>query len=341
MRLTWKDAAPAAPLRYETRVPAWAAAVCVVGGLVGTFWLDRSTGDSPVQHLYYVSIILAAGRFGWRGGLAASLAAIALYHVANEFVYTSRYIESDIVQVVLFLLVGLVTAKLVSDAEHLRRLSRTDDLTGLHNLRSFEMELSRMVRQARPLQEALSLLAIDVDHLKELNDRYGHLTGAEAVRHIGRVIAERLPEGAVACRYGGDEFVIAIPGCSEERAAEVGNALCRAVHDGGADLAGRSFPPSTLSISVGAASRRVDDEGGARRLGGDCPAGASRRGDRAGASSTPADDAEDGETLFHAADAALYAAKAAGRNRVCRASDRPGDRLRSSRAGAATSSRPA
>ena len=79
----------------------------------------------------------------------------------------------------------------------------TDDLTGLHNLRSFEERLRIMVRVARETKTPLSLLVLDLDRLKSLNDVHGHLAGAEAVRTLGEVLAARLPRESTACRYGG------------------------------------------------------------------------------------------------------------------------------------------
>ena len=88
----------------------------------------------------------------------------------------------------------------------------TDDLTGLHNLRSFEARLASLVAAARENRSELSILVLDLDRLKQLNDVHGHLAGADAVRTVGHILADRLPSEAVACRYGGDEFVIAVPG---------------------------------------------------------------------------------------------------------------------------------
>ena len=166
---------------------------------------------APVQHLYYLPIIVASVRLGRRAGLAAALASVVLYHLANPSLVTFRYEESDLVQIALFIAVGLITAKLAGDARRLHALAMTDDLTGLHNLRSFEAQLITMLRGVRAAQAPLSLLVLDVDRLKSLNDRYGHLTGAEAVRTVGHILASRLPRDAVACRYGGDEFVVGIP----------------------------------------------------------------------------------------------------------------------------------
>src|SRR5215510_4316723 len=83
----------------------------VIASLAAIFELDRVTASAPVQHLYYVPIMLASLRFGRAGGLAASMAAVLLYHLANTLV-TWGYSESDLVQIILFVAVGIVTAKL-------------------------------------------------------------------------------------------------------------------------------------------------------------------------------------------------------------------------------------
>jgi diguanylate cyclase (GGDEF)-like protein len=280
----------------RTMPPAAVGALAAVALLL-VFVLDRRTDSAPVQHLYYLPIILAAARFGMTGGVAAGVSAIALYHVANPQLLTFRYGEADLVQVALFLAVGTITAKLTQDASRLRRLATTDDLTGLHNLRSFEARLEMMVRASGDSRTPLALLVLDVDRLKELNDRYGHLTGAEAVRTVGHLIAQGLAQDAVACRYGGDEFVIAVPRCPMSQIQRVADDLRRAVHDCAPVLSGKSFPAGTLSISVGAA----------------CASFAGRPALRV----VPRCGVETGESLFRAADAALYRAKAGGRNQVC------------------------
>ena len=171
-----------------------------------------NTDAAPVQHLYYLPIILAASRLRWVGGLTTSLLAIVLYHLANTALLTFVYRESDFVQMALFLAVGAVTARLTENARRLQVIAMMDDLTGLHNLRSFEAHLTAMIRAARADGGTLGMLVLDLDKLKSLNDTYGHLTGAEAVRHVGRIIGSEVPADAVACRYGGDEFAVCLAG---------------------------------------------------------------------------------------------------------------------------------
>ena len=266
------------------------------------FWLDQWTSLPAVQHLYYFPIVFAAIAFGMSGGLGAAAVAILLYHFANPRVLTLRYAEADVLQMVVFLAVGIVAARLAEDHRRVRHLAMTDDLTGLHNLRSFELELNRIVREALVRRHSVALMVLDVDRLKGLNDEHGHLVGAEAVRTVGRLIAECIPPEAVGCRYGGDEFVIAVPN-GTSTASVVANTLREAVHTAAPELAGQPFPQGTLSISIGLVVREFND----------------RLIDMSRDSTD-----ELGETLFRAADEALYMAKRAGRNRVHASGSVPG-----------------
>jgi len=273
------------------------ALTLIVAGLLVVFQVDRVTGSAPFQHLYYLPIMLAALRFGRRGGVLAALAAVALYHLGNPHLLRLRYEEGDVVQILLFLAVGLITAQLEANAQHMRRLASTDDLTGLRNLRSFEAGLAALIAGARETRTSLALLVLDVDRLKSLNDVHGHLAGAEAVRTVGHIIGATIPPGAIACRYGGDEFVVALPDCRALQARAVADDLRQAVKSVAPVLAGVRFPAGTLSISVGLACRA---------FGQDETAGGHRQ----------ARDAGRGEALFRAADAALYQAKGHGRDQV-------------------------
>jgi len=291
MRLT-RDQSLLAPRPRWNR--AWVA-VLVGAALWLIFELDRRTGSAPVQHLYYLPIVLASLRIGPRTGVVVSLVAVVLYHIANLARLTMGYTDTDVVQAALFLFVGIVTATLAADRRRLRALAATDDLTGLHNLRSFEARLAVMVRAARESGTPMAMLVLYVDRLKALNDAHGHLAGAEAVRLVGRTLATCLPPDAVACRYGGDEFAVAIASCTEARARAIAEHLRGSVQALEPVLAGIHFPVRALSISVGMASLDAVD---------------------AASPASPDGEARAGEALFAAADEALYVAKRQGRNRV-------------------------
>ena len=271
------------PLYAKTSI-----AVIILSLLLAIGWLDYATGTAPFEHLYYLPILLAASLFDYAGGLLCALLAIALYHLANAHLRALHYDRSDYFQVALFLIVGGVTARLAGDRRKMRKLAHTDDLTGLHNLRGFETKLKEIISSAMLRGTSASMLVLDVDGLKGINDVYGHIAGAEAVREVGYLIAETLNDGAVACRYGGDEFAIVLPE-DEVEAFAAAERLRKAVEAKAPMLAGKPFPSGSLTISIGIAACRPRPNQQAELV---------------------------GEKLFRSADDALYQAKRQGRNRV-------------------------
>jgi len=296
MQLTGRRSLEAEQAPQLSRLSRAWTAVIVTAALLLVFELDRRTGSAPVQHLYYLPIILASLRIGRGGGILAAAGSIALYHLANLAAIMQGYREADVIQIVLFVTVAIITTKLADDARRLHALAMTDDLTGLHNLRSFESRLSVMVHEARRNQTPIAMFVLDVDRLKAINDTYGHLAGAEAVRLVGHTLEATLPADAVACRYGGDEFAVAIESCGRLRAQAIAEDLRTAVQELSPTLSGTSMPPGTLSISIGIANRLTQPE--------------------MSLATRAASDTDIGERLFRAADHALYAAKHQGRNRV-------------------------
>ena len=276
--------------------PRWRAVLVLVVlvSLALIFELDASTGAAPIQHLYYLPIVIAGLWLPRYAGLIVGLAAVVLYHLANPMVIAWRYRESDIVQIALLIGVGVVTSKLADDRRQLHRLAVTDDLTGLYNLRGFEAKLIPIIRTASQASAPVTLAVLDVDRLKSINDVHGHLAGADAVRGVGQIIDAWLDDDAFACRFGGDEFVIALPGRDVAAATAEAEKLRASVHAAAPVLAGVPFPSGTLSISVGLACRTHFDNSSAGTDG----------------------YAEIAEVLFRAADHALYVAKGAGRNQI-------------------------
>src|SRR5262245_35497802 len=193
MRLTGARLPPFSSFVENPPLSSTSAGMLIAATLVAIAVLDRATSVAPVQHLYYLPIIFAAIRFGGLGGILTAVMAIVFYHLANPHALTLNYEESDFFQMAVFIAVGGVAARLAGNSRRLHRLAMTDDLTGLHNLRSFELQLRSMILEAGRTNAHLSILVLDVDRLKSLNDTHGHLAGAEAVRTVGKILASKLP----------------------------------------------------------------------------------------------------------------------------------------------------
>jgi diguanylate cyclase (GGDEF)-like protein/PAS domain S-box-containing protein len=164
----------------------------------------------------------------------------------------------------------------------LRDQSIRDVLTGLFNRRYFEETLERELARADRDGDSLSLLMLDLDFFKAVNDTFGHAAGDRVLQSLADLLRRHIRTGDVVCRYGGEEFAIVMPGAGPEQALERASALRRAAHS--VDLPGPGPMHGVLSISAGVAS---------------FPDHARRAAD-----------------LVRSADEALYAAKAAGRDCV-------------------------
>lgn len=142
----------------------------------------------------------------------------------------------------------------LSSLERILRLAHTDELTTLLNRRGFyerlEAEISRCRRHPRPLCIAL----IDVDHFKQLNDTYGHLSGDWVLRELGRYLRDRIRKSDVACRFGGEEFVLMLPDTPLEAATELLSRIRLQVRE--LNVMSEHGQPLDIRISAGVAPLR-------------------------------------------------------------------------------------
>ncbi len=91
-------------------------------------------------------------------------------------------------------------------------------MTGLFNRRYLEESVKRELQRAKRRESEVSVLMIDIDHFKRFNDTHGHQTGDEALSEVGRLLLDSIREEDIACRFGGEEFVVLMPDCSREDA---------------------------------------------------------------------------------------------------------------------------
>ncbi|RJF73177.1 diguanylate cyclase [Deinococcus cavernae] len=172
--------------------------------------------------------------------------------------------------------------------DRLRDQSRRDPLTGLANRRHLEEELDRQVSLSVSTASPLSLVALDIDHFKRLNDTFGHDAGDAVLVQMGQTLRKLTPAGALAARPGGEEFCLLLPGFTGDEALALAEQVRAAIEEWTLLHAGISLGRITASLGVSSWGEAAPSAG----------------------------------VLVKAADEALYAAKRAGRNRVVLAGTR-------------------
>ncbi|RJQ43226.1 MAG: GGDEF domain-containing protein [Gaiellales bacterium] len=133
-----------------------------------------------------------------------------------------------------------------SHSRMLRHLADTDALTGLHNVRYFRRQLHSNLEMYKRYRMPFSLLMLDLDKLKQLNDVRGHSAGDRALKHLARTLKDEKRETDVAVRYGGDEFFLLLPGTNADEAARLARRIIRKVREinlrtGGEEMTGVSI----------------------------------------------------------------------------------------------------
>ncbi len=126
-----------------------------------------------------------------------------------------------------------------------------DGLTRIHNRRSFDERLVQELKRHQRYRQPLSLLMIDVDHFKQVNDTFGHLAGDEVLRRIGQILQDSLRSTDLAARYGGEEFAVLLPHTPEQDSQKLAERIRKRIEDTNFGLADKGFRV-TASIGVAA-----------------------------------------------------------------------------------------
>jgi len=174
-----------------------------------------------------------------------------------------------------------ITLEELAEKNHLlTQQTQLDALSGIYNRAYFDNQMRAEIKRSRREQRQLALVLLDIDHFKQINDTYGHLTGDKAIKQTATLIQKQLKRpGDKVCRYGGEEFALILPNTDVNGAQLLADKIRQA-------LAELSVMPQQLTLSAG------------------CYAAIAQTH-------------SDADEYIGFADKALYRAKASGRNQVC------------------------
>lgn len=250
------------------------------------FAIAQAPDNEPLLFIVFVAIVLQLWIVHTQGAIE-SLIATALFSITLVVLVYALGLGAHALTLQFAMITlgagsyfGLAVSMLYADNVQLRRLLIHDALTGAYN-RHFFVELSNQtIRQSRLRKRPVSMLMIDLDKLKLINDRYGHAAGDQALSQIVRICQASLTDNDLLGRLGGDEFCALLPGLDHAAAADAADQVIRAVRDAVYPFSSEIKP--SLSIGI----------------------------------STTLSDRDDYESLWMRADSALYVAKRSGRNQI-------------------------
>ena len=235
------------------------------------------------QWLLVAGLLLEAVVLGVRALVAISTHSEATNILQSSALQTLTFLATF--SVVLVSSVGFVFMSRDRADENNRVLAALDPLTGVANRRSLIAALDRDVARAQRMREPMALMMVDIDHFKDVNDRYGHPAGDRVLCSVVNVLRQRVRAQDLVGRYGGEEFMVLLPDTGLTGAEQLARELCKAVEECRCPADGVPGPGIAVTVSIGVFGGRLES-------------------------------GDSWDMLIAAADRALYQAKNNGRNRV-------------------------
>ena len=260
-------------------------------------WILRYSGglESPLLNMYLLTIIISALTLGTLStllevGLIGACFMLLWYSSAIETLSWTPNAGSIVAQLAPMLLVAYITTILSGDMRNalsrIKAISETDELTGIYNVRAFNTLANLAHKQSVRYRHLYSIVMIDSDNLKSINDNFGHEAGNQLLKLTVTCIQQGLRDTDVLARYGGDEFVLLLPQTKADGAFEVAERIRKTIASTPLTTHGKKV---STTVSVGVAT--YPEHG--REL----------------------------AVVMNNADQALYSSKKGGRDRVCVSGD--------------------
>ena len=241
--------------RWKLAIETWVMIVFIT-------WIIYNTGrlESPLTNLYLLPIITSALTLGklitlLEMALIAACYIFVGYSATNDSLFWITNAGDFMTQLAPMLLVAYITTMLSADIRsaltRIKLISETDELTGIFNVRAFTSLADRTHKQSVRYSHAYSILMVDSDNLKSVNDAYGHEAGNRLLKLTVTCMQQGLRETDIFARYGGDEFVIMLPQTKADGALQVAERIRKSIAATPLETHGKEI---ATTVSIGIAS---------------------------------------------------------------------------------------
>jgi len=239
--------------RWKLAIETW----LMITFITLVMW-QTGKAESPLMNLYLLVIIACAITLGKVLTLLEVSLIAACYLLLSYANYGDEIFAPTILTVLMakfspIMLVAYVTSLLAADILTANRkiaiLSQTDELTGLLNLRAFNLMLDKEIARAGRGDYSFTVIMIDLDNLKTVNDRHGHEAGSQLLQNVAAAIGNRIRAADILARYGGDEYVALLPDTGASEACIAAERIRKAISNAGFDYHGRQVH-TTASIGI-------------------------------------------------------------------------------------------
>ena len=179
----------------------------------------------------------------------------ASYSLMSTIIATTITVTLGIILFIIFFrLVSNIESELSKHHSALHKIASHDSLTAVYNRRSFDTIIAKEVERAHRYKRDLSLLLIDIDHFKQVNDNFGHQTGDEAIGMVAKMLLATLRDYDITCRYGGEEYLIVLPATGLTKALETAERIREIIEN--EVIRTRTGQEISLTVSCGVSSIR-------------------------------------------------------------------------------------
>ncbi len=218
----------AAPVAFHmTARGRWTLIAASIALITLTSWVIRERASTEL--LYLFPILLAAFTAEWQGGVAIAAVVTMLNLLLEAPITMQKMLTSGFFEIVIFWGVGLICGLLVAQRNRYLVAAHTDQLTGLGNRTLWERTLAHEWERTKRFGQPFSIALCDLDHFKQVNDRYGHGVGDQVLKLWAETLRREARTIDIVCRIGGEEVAILLPNTDGYNTSAACERWCKAV----------------------------------------------------------------------------------------------------------------